>query len=223
MSETSTPTRSIFGRGGGVEKGAATIVVGVGGDAKSSITSSTLTTTTTTTTSHKPPPPPPVKKNASLMIKEHIKQRNVRRKSSTIQTTGCFAHSSSCGAQQQQHVNNDVELLRKAAKRGSIHFDHSDPKQLRQRLLMLQQKQQAFAHVAHNQLGISGGKGVRKKAFAVAVDPASSSSTHYLSTTDAYDDVEVVSSLDLDLPSLSHAISSLVSPNHSVGPLSIKR
>lgn len=119
------------------------------------------------------------------------------------------------------------QLLSKAAKRGSIHYIDSDPKYLRARLLKLQQKQQAFAHAAHTQLGTFGVVGVRKKAFVI--DTTSMLSDHF----EEIDEEDQLSNgdggstggggvrgggdrsvVDLDMPSLSgisHAISSLVS------------
>lgn len=110
-------------------------------------------------------------------------------------------------------------LLNKAAKRGSIHYFDSDPKYLRARLLKLQQKQQAFAHAAHTQLGTFGVIGVRKKAFVV--DTTSMLSDHFEENendeeydNDVDDDEYDRCVIDLDMPSMSgisHAISSLVS------------
>lgn len=106
--------------------------------------------------------------------------------------------------------------MSKAAKRGSIHCFESDPKYLRARLIMLQQKQQAFATAAQTQLGTFGVVGVRKKAFMI--DTSSMLSDHFEENEENENNSSNQDDIDLDMPSISgisHAISSLVSNKHN--------
>lgn len=203
---TPTPTRTIFGRA--TSTTSSTMASSSHSHPKSSIatttttlssrtsTSTTATATTTAATS-----------KTNLLLKEHIKQRNVRRKSSTMHTGGCFASTSSCSGGNGGNSGAMMdEILNKAAKRGSIHYLDSDPKYIRARLLKIQQKQQQFSTAAHSHLPTYGVIGVRKKA--IVVDSSSIISDQF---GEDEDDVGL-SSADIDLPSISHAISSLVSP-----------
>lgn len=107
-------------------------------------------------------------------LKEHIKQRNVRRKSSTMNTS-CFSYGTTCNtyapspentticinenfgaaaaatASSTKNVNNflsiDQKLIAKAAKRGSIHYSTADQANLTERLAKFQTKNGMWLNV----------------------------------------------------------------------------
>lgn len=143
------------------------------------------------------------KKNSKSTLKECINQKNVRRKSSTMNTS-CVNFSNSYNKVSSLKRNQlNVNLIQKAARRGSIHFyDYDKTKKIygedaenfRQRLLKLQRQQLEFLK-ANPQLS-SNGAHRRKRAFVINED----------SENDELDD----SSVEI-LPKLTHAISSLVS------------
>jgi hypothetical protein len=122
--------------------------------------------------------------------KEYINQRNVRRKSSTIQA-GCFVsnllENSNGVCNKSKEIRNNLSiknnnskekiernLINKALKRGSIHFKPKvntdigvsvgvNDMKLRKKLLKLQQEQQNFKHASSSFLSI--GVERRKMAF----------------------------------------------------------
>ncbi|CAF0758433.1 unnamed protein product [Brachionus calyciflorus] len=141
------------------------------------------------------------KKLAKSRLKECLNQKNVRRKSSSI-NTGCVNFANSCNKLsnsntfKRQHL--DVNLIEKAARRGSIHFYDKKKKNsndelddFRQRLLKLQRLQLEFLKA--NPLLSSNGTYRRKRAFVINEDFDNDDQNFRI------------------LPRLSHAISSLVS------------
>lgn len=135
-------------------------------------------------------------------LKECLSQKNVRRKSSTLNTS-CVNFSYPCNKSstlsfKRSHL--DINLIQKAARRGSIHFydnkrkKNHDDDTFRQKLLKLQRQQMEFlqsnTQIAHH--GVNG----RKLAFAINED---------------YEYNEFVQNTEPAVNRLSHAISSLVS------------
>lgn len=135
-------------------------------------------------------------------LKECLSQKNVRRKSSTLNTS-CVNFSNPCNkasALSFKRSHLDLSLLQKAARRGSIHFYDNKKKKcqetdtFRQKLLKLQRQQLEFLE-SNTQLAYHDANR-RKLAFAINEEFESDEYEYRKPTA----------------PRLTHAISSLVSP-----------
>ncbi|RNA03780.1 hypothetical protein BpHYR1_029712 [Brachionus plicatilis] len=140
-------------------------------------------------------------KHYKSTLKECLSQKNVRRKSSTLNTS-CVNFANPCNRATQLSFKSshlDLGLIQKAARRGSIHFYDNKKKKdqegdtFRQKLLQLQRLQLEFLE-SNTQFAYHGANR-RKLAFAI------------MEECDDY-----VRCHEPAIPRLSHAISSLVSP-----------
>lgn len=135
-------------------------------------------------------------------LKECLSQKNVRRKSSTLNTS-CVNFTNPCNKSSTLNLKRshlDMNLIQKAARRGSIHFYDNKKKKnqeddtFRQKLLKLQRQQLEFLQ-SNTQLAHHGFNG-RKLAFAINEDSECN---------------DFVKNTEQTVTRLSHAISSLVS------------